>query len=189
MSKIFITVILTLGWLGCFIGVASAELTKEIAINRIEVLENGCVQVRQAIRVLEDGKIISQQFHRYLVSPGDDYSKHEDEVRAVCEKVQTQAVIDAYKNPTTPEVAIGLVKQTKVNKVYVLEDGTLMAEKVTRVLDSGKEIGQSKVVEKVVPGADVTASDKVVKDIAEVIHTKEVVDAYKAKQAIKEAIK
>lgn len=158
----------------------AGELTKTTVIDKMEVLSAGHVQVREAIRVMEDGKVVSQQFNRYVVSPGDDYSKRDAKVKAVCAKVHTQAVIDAYKNPAEPQVTPGLVKETKVNKIHVLEDGTLVAEKVTRVLDSGKEIGTSKVTEKIVPGTDVTAKEAAVKDVATVIQTKEVIDAYKA---------
>ena len=158
----------------------SGELTKITVVDKMEVLSAGHVQVREAVRVMEDGKVVSQQFHRYVVSPGDDYSKKDAKVKAVCAKIHTQAVIDAYKNPSEPTVTPGLVKEIKINKIHVLEDGTLVVEKVTRVLDSGKEIGKSKVVEKIVPGTDVTAKETAVKDIATVIQTKEVIDAYKA---------
>lgn len=164
-----------------FVFTANAgELIKQTVVDKMEVLSNGTVQVREAIRVTEDGKIISHQNWRYLVYPGDDYSKRDAKVKAVCAKVHTQAVIDAYKNPAEPQVTPGLVKETKVSKIHVLEDGTLVAEKVTRVLDSGKEIGKSKVTEKIIPGTDVTAKETAVKDIATVIQTKEVIDAYKA---------
>lgn len=180
MKKLLEVTILMLAILSVMFTTTHAELTKETVIDKMEVLSAGHVQVREAVRVIEDGKVVSQQFHRYVISPGDDYSKKDDKVKAVCAKVHTQAVIDAYKNPSEPQVTPGLIKETKVNKIHVLEDGTLVAEKVTRVLDSGKEIGKSKVVEKIVPGTDVTASDKAVKDVAEVVHTKDVIDAYKA---------
>jgi archaellum component FlaF (FlaF/FlaG flagellin family) len=158
----------------------AGELTKVTVVDKMEVLSAGHVQVREAVRVIEDGKVVSQQFHRYVVSPGDDYSKKDAKVKAVCAKVHTQTVIDAYKHPVEPVVTPGLVKETKVNKIHVLEDGTLVADKVTRVLDSGKEIGKSKVTEKIVPGDDITAKEVAVKDIATVIQTKDVIDAYKA---------
>ena len=34
-------------------------LTKEIVVDKIEVVENGCVQVRTATRIVEDGNVIS----------------------------------------------------------------------------------------------------------------------------------
>ena len=44
-------------------------LTKEIVVDKIEVLELGQVQVRTATRVLEDGVVLSSSFHRHVVAP------------------------------------------------------------------------------------------------------------------------
>jgi uncharacterized protein (DUF2345 family) len=44
-------------------------LTKETAIDKIEVLEMGQVQVRTATRVMEDGVQLSSSFHRHVVEP------------------------------------------------------------------------------------------------------------------------
>jgi len=44
-------------------------LTKEIIVDKIEVLEMGQVQVRTATRVKEDGAVLSSSFHRHVVEP------------------------------------------------------------------------------------------------------------------------
>ena len=44
-------------------------LTKEIVVDKIEVLEKGQVGVRTATRVLEDGTILSSSFHRKVLHP------------------------------------------------------------------------------------------------------------------------
>ena len=44
-------------------------LTKEIVVDKIEVLEMGQVQVRTATRVKEDGAVLSSSFHRHVVEP------------------------------------------------------------------------------------------------------------------------
>ena len=44
-------------------------LTKELIVDKIEVLEAGHVQVRTATRVLEDGVQLSSSFHRHVVVP------------------------------------------------------------------------------------------------------------------------
>ena len=62
---------------------AHAELTKETVVDKMEVLENGTIQVRQAIRIIEDGKVISQKYHRYVVTPGDDVSGRDAKVQAL----------------------------------------------------------------------------------------------------------
>ena len=72
-------------------------LEKVEIVDRIEVLENGCVQVRTRTSVLENGKQISGAFHRHVVAPGDDYSGEDARVQAICVATQTADVIAAYK--------------------------------------------------------------------------------------------
>jgi hypothetical protein len=59
------------------------SLTKETVVDKIEVLENGIIQVRSAIRVLEDGEIISQSYHRHALARGDDLTGEDPQVVAI----------------------------------------------------------------------------------------------------------
>jgi hypothetical protein len=72
-------------------------LEKIEVVDKIEVVENGCVQVRTKTAIMEDGKEISNSFHRHIVAPGDDYSAEEARVKAICAATHTQSVVDAYK--------------------------------------------------------------------------------------------
>jgi len=72
-------------------------LTKQVKVDRIEVLENGSVQVRTKTAIVENGKEISNQFHRHVVSPGDDYSVEDAKVQSICTAVHTPEVIAAYQ--------------------------------------------------------------------------------------------
>lgn len=72
-------------------------LEKQIVVDLIETIENGCVQVRTCTRIMEDGKQISGAFHRHVVAPGDDYSKQDARVKAICAATHTAAVVAAYK--------------------------------------------------------------------------------------------
>lgn len=72
-------------------------LEKITVVDKIETLENGCVQVRAAIRVLEDGRVLSQSFHRHVVAPGDDYSQEDAKVQAICAAIHTPEVVAAYQ--------------------------------------------------------------------------------------------
>ena len=72
-------------------------LEKQTVVDLIETLENGCVQVRTATRILDDGVAVSSSFHRHVVAPGDDYSQEDPRVQAICAVVQTPKVIAAYK--------------------------------------------------------------------------------------------
>jgi len=72
-------------------------ITKELIVDRIEVLENGSVQVRTKTAIMEDGKQISGTFHRHVIAPGDDYSQEDARVQAICEATHTPAVVAAYQ--------------------------------------------------------------------------------------------
>lgn len=72
-------------------------LEKIVVVDRIEVVENGCVQVRTATRIMEDGKQISGNFHRHVVVPGADYSSEDPRVQSICAATHTADVIAAYK--------------------------------------------------------------------------------------------
>lgn len=73
------------------------SLSKIEVVDVIEVVENGCVQVRTATRILDNGEIISTALHRHVVAPGDDYSNEDQRVQAICSLVQTPEVIAAYQ--------------------------------------------------------------------------------------------
>jgi hypothetical protein len=77
-------------------------ITKELIVDRIEVLENGVIQVRTRTSIMEDGKQISGTFHRHVVAPGDDYSKQDARVKAICAATHTAAVVAAYKAAAKP---------------------------------------------------------------------------------------
>jgi len=74
-------------------------LTKEIVADKIEVitgqredddgnmLDFTSVQVRTATRVLEDGAVISQSYHRHVIQSGDDWSSEPTNVQDICNAV------------------------------------------------------------------------------------------------------
>jgi len=71
-------------------------LTKQTITDKIEIVgQYNHIQVREAIQVLEDGQVISQSYHRYVVAPGE--SSSDPKVAAVIAAVHTQDVIDAYQ--------------------------------------------------------------------------------------------
>ena len=72
-------------------------LKKIEIVDRIEVVENGSVQVRTKTAIMEDGKQISGNFHRHVVAPGDDYSTEDARVQAICAATHTASVIAAYQ--------------------------------------------------------------------------------------------
>ncbi len=72
-------------------------LEKVIIVDRIEVVENGCVQVRTKTAIKEDGAEISSKFHRHVVVPGADVSGEDAKVQAIAASIHTPSVIAAYE--------------------------------------------------------------------------------------------
>jgi hypothetical protein len=72
-------------------------LEKVIIVDRIEVVENGIIQVRTKTAIMEDGQQISSSFHRHVIAPGNDYSAEDARVQAICAATHTAGVIAAYK--------------------------------------------------------------------------------------------
>ena len=62
-------------------------LSKETVIDKIEVLESNTIQVRSATRVLEDGEMLSQSYHRHVLQPGDDLTNEDPKVVAIANAV------------------------------------------------------------------------------------------------------
>jgi hypothetical protein len=73
------------------------SLEKIVVVDLVEVIENGCVQVRTKTAIMEDGKEISGKFHRHVVAPGDDYSGEDARVQAICAATHTPEIVTAYQ--------------------------------------------------------------------------------------------
>jgi hypothetical protein len=72
-------------------------LEKVEIVDRIEVVENGAVQVRTKTAIKEDGVEISSKFARHVVVPGADVSGEDARVKAICAAMHTADVVAAYK--------------------------------------------------------------------------------------------
>jgi urease accessory protein UreE len=62
-------------------------ITELSIIDKIEVLEDGQIQVRHANKVLRDGVEIAKTYHRQVLAPGDDLSEQDAKVVAVAKAV------------------------------------------------------------------------------------------------------
>jgi len=83
-----------------------ATITKEIVVDKIEVLEMGQVQVRTATVIKEDSKELTRSFHRHVLAPrtktddtwGDtDISGEDAKVQAIANATWTDDVKSAYE--------------------------------------------------------------------------------------------
>ena len=66
------------------------SLTKEVTADKIEVVateDGSVVQIRTATRIVEDGAVISQSYHRHVINSGDDWSSEPSNVQAICNAV------------------------------------------------------------------------------------------------------
>jgi hypothetical protein len=59
------------------------SLVKEVVIDKIEVLESGAIQVRQATRVLEDDVVLSTSYHRHVLEKDADLTNEDPKVAAI----------------------------------------------------------------------------------------------------------
>jgi hypothetical protein len=72
-------------------------LTETKVIDKIEVLENGAIQVREATRIFRDGREVAKSYHRWAFPPGSDVSSMPDNVVAIANTVWTAECIAAYQ--------------------------------------------------------------------------------------------
>ena len=71
-------------------------LTEETITDKIEVIENGSVQVRTATVIKRDGTEINRSFHRHVLAPGDDLTDQDARVTARANATWTDEVVAAY---------------------------------------------------------------------------------------------
>jgi hypothetical protein len=70
-------------------------LTEEEVADKIEVVETQdedgntvtSVQVRMTTKVLKDGAVIAQSYHRHVIQSGDDWTSEPQNVQDICNAV------------------------------------------------------------------------------------------------------
>ena len=67
------------------------------SIDKIEVLENGYIQIRQANIIEKNGIEITRTFHRWVLAPGQDLENQEQKVKDIANVVWTKEIIETYK--------------------------------------------------------------------------------------------
>jgi hypothetical protein len=72
-------------------------LTEQTKIDRIEVVEHGIIQVRQATVIEKDGKFVARTFHRWVLTPDMDISDQEQKVQDIANAAWTPEVKAAYE--------------------------------------------------------------------------------------------
>lgn len=72
-------------------------INKETVVDQITVTENGIVLYREATRIIEDGKVLTQTYHRTSLTPGQDLEGQPANVVAICNTAWTPEVVSAYQ--------------------------------------------------------------------------------------------
>lgn len=72
-------------------------LEKVKVISKIEVVESGHVQVRESIRIMENGQVLSESYHRYALAPNDSLEGQPAQVVAIAQAAWTPEIIAAYE--------------------------------------------------------------------------------------------
>jgi hypothetical protein len=72
-------------------------LTEKIEIDRIEVVNDWNIQVRQATLIERDGVLVSKTFHRWVLTPDSDITNQEQKVKDICNTAWNDKVKSAYE--------------------------------------------------------------------------------------------
>ena len=72
-------------------------LEKKVVVDKIEVLEQGQVQVRTSNIIMEDGVELSRGYHRHVLNPGDDVSGQDARVSAIANATWTPEVVSDWE--------------------------------------------------------------------------------------------
>jgi len=83
-------------------------LSEVKVIDKIEVVENGTVQVREATKIMKNGEEIAKTYHRWSFAPGSDVSSQPANVVAICQVAWTPEVIAAYEAQQEANKPVGV---------------------------------------------------------------------------------
>lgn len=73
------------------------SLEKKVEIDKIEIIEYSIIQIREKTTIFDNGKEISTNFRRWVISPGMDYSQETEKVKSICNLLHTEDVINEYQ--------------------------------------------------------------------------------------------
>jgi hypothetical protein len=72
-------------------------LTEIASIDRVEIVDDWNIQVRQATVIEKDGVQVARSFHRWVLTPDMDISGQEQKVQDICNVAWTDEVKSAYE--------------------------------------------------------------------------------------------
>jgi len=72
-------------------------LTERTEIDKIEIVQQWNIQVRQATVIEKDNQFVARTFHRWVLTPDMDISDQEQKVQDICNVAWTEEVKSAYQ--------------------------------------------------------------------------------------------
>ena len=72
-------------------------LTERTEIDRVEIVQQWNIQVRQCTTIERDGQFVSNSFHRWVLTPDSDISGQEQKVQDIANAAWTPEVKAAYE--------------------------------------------------------------------------------------------
>jgi hypothetical protein len=82
---------------------------------------------------------------------------------------------------------MALTKETAVDQITIVENGTVLYREITRIMEDGNQISQTYHRSSLAPEADLTGVPSNVVAICNVAWTPEIISAYKAQQEANKA--
>jgi predicted transcriptional regulator len=79
-------------------------LEKIKVISQIEITELSQIQVRESTRILENEKVLSESFNRYVLNPADDLTGQPAKVVALANALWTPEVVAKYQEVINQQV-------------------------------------------------------------------------------------
>ena len=78
------------------------SFTEKKVIDKIEILENGAIQIRESYIIEKDGIEIARNFTRWSLCPGDNIDNQEQRIKDIAKLLWTEEVIKNYKDSLKP---------------------------------------------------------------------------------------
>ena len=72
-------------------------IEKQKVVDQITITENGIVLYREATRIIEDGSLLTQTYHRTSLTPGQNLTGQPANVVAIANAAWTAEVVAAYE--------------------------------------------------------------------------------------------
>jgi len=89
-------------------------LEKIKVTDKIEIFEDGIMQIREETRIVEDGIIISRSFtNRQIIEPGDDVSTYEKKICDVSKAIHTTEVVTDFQTKKAIKMAEKSIDKSK----------------------------------------------------------------------------